>query len=129
MTAEESAEHLFHPRPPAISEEEIKVRAWIEKFRGILVGHSIDAILFFAKLNDLDPGAVKSVLSDFDIIMSGRTPEGVLALHAHQFEKAVERVGKMRAALESSKYLVDLWKDLTANTVTGEPIELKEPKS
>lgn len=126
MTPEERAEHLL--RPIEMSEAETKVRKWLADFQHILTGHSIDAILFFAKLNDLDEAATMSVLSSFDLAMSGRHPESAARLNMFHFEQTVERVAKMRADLESPKKLdlIPLWQELRANTVTGEPVELKE---
>jgi len=109
------------------SPQETEIRAWIKANRKTLEGRSPNEIAHLAILCGFDISDVCMTLSNFRDAMEGSNIDNRAAFQGWLFDKAVGDFMKLKEDLARVPEL-DLrpqWKELVANTVTGEgsPLE------
>lgn len=107
---------------PKYTPAQIEIRNWIQQNRKTLEGRTSDEVASLAVTCGFDISDVCLTLADFHDAMAGTNIDNRAAFQSWIFDRKVAEVTQMKRDLEKVKELdlMPLWKELVANTVTGE---------
>jgi hypothetical protein len=114
--------HLPFATTATFSPEEAEIRTWLKANRASLEGMDASEVAYLAVTCGFDIADVCMTLSTFRDAMQGSHIDNRAAFEAWRFDMAVLDFAKVRKNLERVPEL-DLstqWKELVANTVTGQ---------